>query len=529
MPQKHWQTLPVCRLFRLLLGLTLVSVARAQDPHITYSKFTRLPRSLNIFEDATSMLYHNMIERNVYVSHDDGKSWSRTNIPLGEASEIVLHPYDNRYAFILSRNTTHYRTSDRGRTWQTFTVSTNPVFYNIENPVLSFHVGPASSGYILFSGRKCDERFKCHSETYYTRDAFSTEPTLLLPQSEGCKFAHSSKELIHDLPHDYIFCTVLHGSGPQLRFSSLIASNDFFETDHRIVDIGTGQKYFNSLSFTGKFASFQASEHDSGETQLYVSLDPREWSQTPLPMKNGYISKSMNQQNTEKLVVASVDIFHGGGGSTWNRVLPPAQDASHIGCDPSSAESCSLHLYNFDILRRLSLSDVTHVTRTSALGLVLGVGSIGSYRKLYIESDTFLSTDAGLTWRMIRKGPHKYAIADHGSVLVLVEDIDEVDEVLYSNDDGRSWQTFTLERKLRPAVLTSVANSTSQKFILVGVLTSENKTNSAETIVVYLDFAPLRGQQCKDDDFEKWYIQDNKRNGLKLTESLVEMVFPPQT
>ena len=69
----------------------------------------------------------------------------------------------------------------------------------------------------------------------------------------------------------------------------------------------------------------------------------------------------------------------------------------------------------------------------------MGVGSIGPNLKPYEDCDTFLSDDAGLTWKMIRTDAHKYEFGDSGSILVVVNDEEGVDTVRYSTNMGKDW------------------------------------------------------------------------------------------
>jgi hypothetical protein len=55
------------------------------------------------------------------------------------------------------------------------------------------------------------------------------------------------------------------------------------------------------------------------------------------------------------------------------------------------------------------------------------------------ECDTFLSTDAGLTWIKIQEGAHKYEFGDQGSILVIADDEETTDHVHYSYDGGSTW------------------------------------------------------------------------------------------
>jgi hypothetical protein len=61
--------------------------------------------------------------------------------------------------------------------------------------------------------------------------------------------------------------------------------------------------------------------------------------------------------------------------------------------------------------------------------------------------------------------------------------------------------------KLRARILTTVSDSTSQKFILVGQLDKREQTSDGRFAVVFLDFSNTRPRQCGDDDFEDWYAR----------------------
>jgi hypothetical protein len=87
---------------------------------------------------------------------------------------------------------------------------------------------------------------------------------------------------------------------------------------------------------------------------------------------------------------------------------------------------CSLSLHSFT-----ERKDPTNIfSSPTAIGIIMGVGNVGTHLKSYDESDTFLTRDAGRTWKVIRKGPHLYEFGDHGGLLVLVDDRSPVDHVL---------------------------------------------------------------------------------------------------
>jgi len=69
----------------------------------------------------------------------------------------------------------------------------------------------------------------------------------------------------------------------------------------------------------------------------------------------------------------------------------------------------------------------------------MGVGTVGDRLLPYDECDTFISTDAGLSWRMADDGAKKYEWGDQGSVLLMVEDEEPTDVIQYSFDYGKTW------------------------------------------------------------------------------------------
>ena len=120
-------------------------------------------------------------------------------------------------------------------------------------------------------------------------------------------------------------------------------------------------------------------------------------------------------------------------GSSWTTLRPPTEDMNgqNIPCDPAL---CSLHFHSVTTPHNFG-----RIFSSPAPGLVMGVGSIGESLWEYKSSDTFLSTDAGVTWKMISNNAHKYEFGDLGSILVIVDDEEVTDTVRYSLDLGKTW------------------------------------------------------------------------------------------
>ena len=43
-----------------------------------------------------TVVYHDVVRGDVHISQDEGKTWERADIPSGQASFVVPHPFDTR-------------------------------------------------------------------------------------------------------------------------------------------------------------------------------------------------------------------------------------------------------------------------------------------------------------------------------------------------------------------------------------------------------------------------------------------------
>jgi len=169
-------------------------------------------------------------------------------------------------------------------------------------------------------------------------------------------------------------------------------------------------------------------------------------------------------------------------GRSWSPIKPPSEDVDKkkIACDPSDSDNCSLHFHSVT-----SPHNFGRIFSSPAPGFVMGVGSIGENLWNYKEGDTFLSTDGGLSWRMVHKGAHKYEFGDSGSILVIVDDEDPTDIIRYSLDLGQTWYVTrssflpVVDQKFVGILIKSVSNSVRVVLSLFQTLRRRNSCSWA--------------------------------------------------
>lgn len=126
----------------------------------------------------------------------------------------------------------------------------------------------------------------------------------------------------------------------------------------------------------------------------------------------------------------------------------------------------------------------------------MAVGNVGTSLAPYTESDTFLSRDAGFSWEEVHKDAHLWEFGDSGSVLVMANDEDATDHVMYSLDEGKTWREYRFtDEKVRVKVIVTVPEDTSRRFILFGY----PPRDPTSAVAVHLDFSALTRRACECD------------------------------
>ena len=124
---------------------------------------------------------------------------------------------------------------------------------------------------------------------------------------------------------------------------------------------------------------------------------------------------------------------------------------------------------------------------------MMAVGNVGEELAPYKESDTFFSRDAGFTWEEVHKDAHLWEYGDSGSILVMANDEQQTDRVLFSTDEGLSWHDYMFGEKMRVRSIVTVPSDTSRQFILFGAYARSPQAS----VAVHIDFSALTRKQCE--------------------------------
>lgn len=142
------------------------------------------------------------------------------------------------------------------------------------------------------------------------------------------------------------------------------------------------------------------------------------------------------------------------------------------------------------VSRLISFLGMQRLTQSQ---LMLAVGNVGESLAPYTESDIFLTRDGGFTWEEVHKDAHMWEFGDSGSILVLVNDEEPTDHVIFSTDEGLSWEEYSFGETLRIRTIQTVPSDTSRRFALVGVRPS----NLEQSVLIHLDFSAITQQKCE--------------------------------
>ncbi|KKK22888.1 hypothetical protein P175DRAFT_0448026 [Aspergillus ochraceoroseus IBT 24754] len=545
----RWLQLVSCLI--VALCLTPPSVAKKSEPTVSNPfKLPHEPLLMFYFEDTDTILM-NLRNGDLMRSFDAGASWG-TIEDEGMKNEVVSvheHPYDKNKAYALGRDQRHWITTDQAKTWRAFEVPHSPHYAAGAMSPFSFHGWDSSK--VIVETKECP---MCSFKTYYTTDDFkSLKP--LKESAAGCSWAvgHSHFGADVELPkyiNDRTLCVLPGLKNPSSYAYRLVYSDDYFATEGTEVKLQDGRPVsgVTNVAAVKKFMVAAVEAQGTAERALYVTIDTETWhraefdghrieedSYTILESTNyslqidvlthrssgmgtlftsnsngTYFTRNIDYTNRgprgyvdfEKIaniqgivLVNTVDNPDEVLSGSRKKVVTKISFDDGRTFESLKVDSETLHLHSVTAFANLG-----RVFSSPAPGLVMGVGNTGDYLKEYASGNLYVSDDAGLNWRLARKGPHKYEFGDQGAVLMAISDDGKAKKIEFSIDHGKEWKSVDLPHKLYPTTVTTTPDSTSLKFVLVGF---SGEIGQEQYVVFSIDFAELHERKCEEGDFDK--------------------------
>ncbi|KAK5990777.1 Vacuolar protein sorting/targeting protein 10 [Cladobotryum mycophilum] len=553
--------------WHILLLSILWTLAFAKDePKVSVTKFNHPPLGLNYFEDSDSVVFHDVEEGNIYRSKDAGANWARVeSIPEGKAGLLIMHTFDSKTAFVMTKDKTHYKTENRGESWDKFETPTIPSRFQPE--VLVFHAGDPKR--IIFNGMDCDGIF-CDEQASYTTDGFQ-KVKLLRSFTAGCWWAKSSAEFTtgdSEKDKDRIMCIIKDPFSLFKEDQRLAVSDEYFAVVDKVIqefepnmDTTKGVVGVVNLAFVKKYLLVATSSFRSDEMALFISDDTLKWHRAMFPTSDSHDHSHQISQEAYTVLESTnysiqIDvmtsnpsrpmgiIFTSNSNGTYfteniaytNRNRNGHVDFEKItgiqgvflvnvvdnGAEVNKQRKDKIVITkitfddgrSFDEIKagddRLHLHSVTEIDNVGRIfsspapGLVMGNGNTGKALGKFADANLYVSDNAGVTWKEALKGPHKYEFGDSGSILVAVKDSkkQDVTEFSYSLDHGENWKSVTLPDKLQ--IKPDLLTTTQDSTSLKFLLVGEHDKTYQ---VIAIDFEALEKRTCEDKDFEDWHAR----------------------
>ncbi|RAR10169.1 signal sequence binding protein [Stemphylium lycopersici] len=509
-------------------------------------------------------------ERTAYITHDHGKQWKKA--VDDEIVRIYPHQYENNYVYFLTAGRKFYYSEDRGRHDSIHSFKA-PVVPNKEQlQIMQFH--PKQKGWIIWMGGKnCDSPGDkdCHTVAYVSRKRGEDDSwESLVPYVKKCAFVW--RESGRNVKEEQVFCEQ-HANEEMNAPLELISSETWFEKKEvkfkSVVEFATMSEFivvatkaddgtlhldasldadtFAEAKFPPKFfdvhqTAYTVLDSSTHAVFLHVTVNPardQEYGSIIKSNSNGtsyVLSLSGVNRNAEGYVdfekmqglegvavanvIVNIDEVNKGNkkkkqsrithndGADWEPLQAPKKDSEDkaYDCDTSDKNKCGLHIHGYT--ERADPREM--YSSPTAVGFMLAVGNVGPELSTFGEANTFMTTDAGITWKEVKKGTYAWEFGDQGSVIVIVRRGEDTDHVYYSLDSGEKWNLYKFsDHKIRVDAITTVPSDTSLNFLLWG-------KDSKELVAVNLDFSglPEFREPCKLDennptggDYDLWMPQ----------------------
>ncbi|CAD8167582.1 unnamed protein product [Paramecium pentaurelia] len=514
---------------------------------------------------------------------DETKSWEKMepeNKQL-QFESIHISPADSRVIFFFGSNGISYKSKNCGRTYTRFSHSEDLYDFKLNKMdpqwIMAFKDKPCGK-----NDNNCKDFYK--KSIYVTEDGGETWKSALNYVRDAAWDKLLQYQLIPD--QRIIVCHMKEGksviSYSDDYFTTIQTMQEnalgFFQTSHYIFVLTTGEdgetgyELLIAPAYLDKFQPqpvqlpIPLNQHtftilDTSEGQIFLSVSHKEENQRltnvyvsdfrgfkftlsllhnvrsldtgncdferMLGMEGVYVANVFDHQEVEKsksrssITPATLELYKKtfisyDRGGQWHPLKAPEIDSK--GDEIQCSGDCSLHLKG-----RTEANQNPLYSSQNAPGVSIGVGNTGLYlTQKDHEVNTYLTRDGGHQWFEIRKGSHMYEIGDRGGLIVMGQDDKPINKVIYSWDQGFSWEEVKIsEKEFEILNIVTEPSNMEQKFILYGQ--SRSQENQLKGYVVALNFQTLHQRVCSgawdptmpESDYEFW-IPKNFESGKCL-------------
>ncbi|KAI0391146.1 Oligoxyloglucan reducing end-specific cellobiohydrolase [Xylariaceae sp. FL0594] len=504
-------------------------------------------------------------EGRIFITHDHGKTWEAPKeLKDKHISFSVPHPHVNDMAFFLTSTKEVFYTTNRGKSFDSFEAP-HPLPTRRWNHPFSFH--PDHPDWIIWHGAKCLEG-QCHLEASISTDRGDNWRTLAR-YVDRCEFTGSKAYKFRSERQILCSARKRESNDVEDNPLQLMYTNDHLEPEFTVAldhitrfatmaefivvatenqTAGTlnalasldGQLYAHA-HFPPNFQvphqnAYTVLDSSTRAVNLFVATEMEE------NRKYGSILKSNSNGTSyvmsisgvnaddnwyvdfEKMLglegVAVVNVVANSGsdsepknlqtrishndGAEWAYLPPPSKDSEGKAYSCSSRagdEMCALHLHGYTERRERGMT----YSSESAIGLMFGTGNVGPVLGNAKDADTFMTRDAGLTWKEVKKGSWIWSTGDQGAIIVLAPKGKKTKSVSYSLDGGDTWKDLEVsDSEVTIHDVTTLRSGSSRNFAVWG-------TKGSHVFAVNLDFSGLTDRPCVHDkndaeksDYELW-------------------------
>ena len=351
-----------------------------------------------------------------------------------------------------------------------------------DQEVMLLETNPKEKYYNLQPIDLSQTKFKDHSYTFLD----TTENSVFIHVNH---FGENSK-------HGHIYVSDLQGT----KFSLSLHNN---------IRMTEGQCDFDRINgLDGIYIANVIEQEWMRDAQQELQQEEADQEESMQEKKPTKVKETQDKMSQFKDFIQTMITFNKGG--MWHQLKAPERDVDgkHYECD----DNCNLHLHG------ISSVHPPFYSVDSAAGIIIANGNVGKYlTESEEEVNTFISRDGGFNWFEVRKGSHIYEIGNHGALILLAENQRATKEILYSWDEGLTWNELNISRE--PMIVRNIIielTSTSQRFVIYGH--TQNKKGVKQGVVIGIDFSSLHEPMCRSptepntqySDYETWTPNDGR-------------------